>query len=125
MANEEINRKFDLVADHLANIAQTQMKADGRIDRLERMLTLAFRANQRERRETRDKINALVAAQTRIEEQHERDHRETQDKINALIDAQTRTEEKFGVLTTTMADLAQALTTTNKRIDGLESNGKK
>ena len=95
MTNEELNRKFDLVADHLANIAQAQMKADARIDRLERVLALAIRSYQRDHRETQNKINALIALQTRIEEQHERDHRETQDKINALIEARTRAEARY------------------------------
>lgn len=68
MTDEEINRKFDTVADHLATLAVNQQKSDARLDRLERVLMLAIRANQRERKETREGINALVAAQTHTEE---------------------------------------------------------
>lgn len=75
MTDEELNRKFDIVAQHLANLAVTQQQAEERMargtDRLaraERILMLTIRAGRRERREWREKYAALVAAQMRTEE---------------------------------------------------------
>lgn len=67
MTDEEINCKFDTVADFLATMADGQQKANARIDRLEHVLMLAIRAGQRERKETREKFNTLVEAQARTE----------------------------------------------------------
>ncbi len=79
MTDEDINRKFDVVADHLATVAVTQQKAeeraakaDTRIDRMERVLMLAIRANQRERKETRESIHALISAQQNTDERIDR-----------------------------------------------------
>ena len=79
MTDEQINAKFDVVADHLASIAvnvqkleEAQLRSEKRVDRLERVLKLAIRAGLRERRETREKINALIAAQERAEDRQER-----------------------------------------------------
>jgi len=108
MNDEEINRKFDVVAGHLATLAVNQQKAeeraakaderaakaDTRLDRLERVLSLAIRANQRERKETRD-------------------------KINALIDAQTHTEESLAKLAQAQSSLVESLGHTDKRVDAL------
>jgi uncharacterized protein YwgA len=105
MTDEEVNRKFDLVAEHLANIAQAQMKTDGRIDRLERIVKLAVRAGLRERRNTREKINALIAASERADERmsalaaaQQRGEEATQEKINALIAASERADERMEAL---------------------------
>jgi hypothetical protein len=101
MTDEDINRKFDVVADHLATLAVNQQKAeeraakadaraakaDTRLDRLERVLMLAIRANQRERKETREGINALVAAQTHTEE-----------ALTRLADSQTHTDKRLDAL---------------------------
>lgn len=94
MTDEEINRKFDTVADHLASLAISQQRSDARIDRLERVLLLAIRANQRERKDTREKIDALVVAQTHSEE-----------AIASLARSQT--------------SLVESLAHTDKRVDAL------
>jgi hypothetical protein len=87
MTDEEINRKFDTVADHLATLAVSQQKSDARLDRLERVLSLAIRANQRERKETREGINALVAAQAHTEE-----------SLAKLAESQTHTDKRLDAL---------------------------
>jgi hypothetical protein len=132
MTDEEVNRKFDLVAEHLANIAQAQMKTDGRIDRLERIVKLAVRAGLRERRNTREKINALIAASERADERMEAlaaAQERTDEQMKALAAAQKRSEEAFTAFQQqvgqALSDMAQAVTATNKRIDLLEPNGKK
>jgi hypothetical protein len=87
MTDEEINRKFDVVADHLATVAVNQQKSDARLDRLERVLMLAIRAGQRDRKETRESINALVAAQARTEE-----------SLSKLAESQTHTDKRLDAL---------------------------
>ena len=74
MTDEELNRKFDIVAAHLASLAVSQQKAEERMDRaddrlsrLERTLLLAIRAGRRERGEWRERHAALVDAQMRTE----------------------------------------------------------
>lgn len=69
MTDEEINRKFDVVADHLATLAtglqrleEAHERGEKRIDRLERVVGLAVRAGLRERRSTREKLDALIDA---------------------------------------------------------------
>jgi chaperonin cofactor prefoldin len=89
MTDEEINRKFDTVADHLATLAVSQQKSDERVNRLERALMLAIRAGQRERKDTREKFGALVDAQARTEEALARlaeSQQHTDERLNALID---------------------------------------
>lgn len=55
------------------------MTPERRLDRLESIVKLMIKAGRRERKETREKINALIDAQMRTEE--------------ALVSFQTRTEE--------------------------------
>src|SRR4051812_21576841 len=88
-ASEEINRKFDIVADHRATLAVSQQKTDERIARLERVLMLAIRAGQRDRKDTREKINELTESQKRTDvalAQLAEAQAHTEQKLNALID---------------------------------------
>jgi flagellar motility protein MotE (MotC chaperone) len=94
MTDEEINRKFDIVADHLISLAVSQQKSNERIDRVERILLLGIKALRRERKETRETLNALVTAQT-------------------------RTEETLSRLVESHANLADSLAHTDKRLDAL------
>jgi sugar-specific transcriptional regulator TrmB len=109
MTDEELNRKFDLVAAHLASLAVSQQKAEerqrewdkrqrewdkrqreldarqrkgqDRISRAERILLLAIRAGRRERKEWRERHAALIDSQIR-----------TDDKIAKLTESQARTD---------------------------------
>src|SRR5436309_443995 len=94
MTDEELNRKFDIVAEHLATVAVNQQKSDARIDRLERVLSLAIRSYQRERKETREKFDALIAAQM-------------------------HTDESLAKLAQAQSNLAESLEHTDKRLDTL------
>lgn len=77
-----------------------------RLDRLERIVRLAVRAGLRERRETRE-------------------------KINALIDAHIKTEDAMARMAEAHANMAEAQAHTDKRLDALidivrdQRNGKK
>ncbi len=65
------------------------MSAEHRLDRLERVMKLVIRAGLRERRDTRDKLNALIDAQVRTEEAMARlaDSQAHSDRrLDALID---------------------------------------
>ena len=70
------------------------MTPEQRLDRLESIVKLALKAGQRERKETRE-------------------------KINALIDAQLRTEEAMAVLARSQASLADAHAGTDERLNVL------
>lgn len=87
MTDEEVNRKFDVVADHLATLATGQQRAEARIGRLERVLMLAIRAGQRERKETRRGFNTLISAQTHTEE-----------VLAKMAQAQTHTDQRLDAL---------------------------
>src|SRR5205814_10322046 len=87
MTDEELNRKFDIVAEHLATVAVNQQKSDARIDRLERVLSLAIRSYRRERKETREKFDALIDAQTRTDE-----------ALAKLAESQVHTDKRLDTL---------------------------
>ena len=108
MTDEELNRKFDIVAEHLATLAVNQQKADermeksdARIDRLERVLSLAIRSYRRERKETREKFDALIDAQMHTDE-----------SLTQLAQAQSSLAES-------LTHLTESLEHTDKRLDTL------
>jgi hypothetical protein len=70
------------------------MNNEERLDRLERIVRLAVRAGLRERRDTRE-------------------------KINALIDAHIKTEEAMTRMAEAQANMAEAQAHTDKRLDAL------
>ena len=94
MTDEEINRKFDVVANHMANLAISQEKSEKRMDRLERVVKGAIRAGLRERRDTREKINALIDAQLRTEAALERMAKAQKE----MAEAQKHTDERLDAL---------------------------
>lgn len=118
VADDEVNRKLEVVADHLAALAVGQEKAERRLDRLERIVKLAVRAGLRERRGRReqdDRITALVDAQMRTDDRiitlvdaqtHSNDRitalvdaqMRTDDRINAVVNVQTRADDRIAVL---------------------------
>jgi hypothetical protein len=75
MTDEERQRKMDFILDQQAQFAVNMQKleeadarSNKRIDRLERVLVLAIREYRRERKETREKFNALIGAQNRTDD---------------------------------------------------------
>jgi hypothetical protein len=101
VTDEEINRKFDTVAGLIADVAVNQQKAgermnrtDERVSRIERVLTLAIRAGQRERRQWRERHASLVDAQARTEEAQAR----TEAALTRLAEAQAHTDSRLDAL---------------------------
>jgi predicted PilT family ATPase len=101
MTSEERQRQMDFILEHQVQFAvnmqrleEADARAGKRIDRLERVLGLAIRANQRGRKETKEKFNALIAAQTR-----------TEDAVAKLAESQ--------------AQLAESQAHADKRLDAL------
>ncbi len=89
MSDEERQRRMDFILEQQAQFTanmQTLQEADARagqrIDRLERVLKLAIRAGLRERRESREKFNALIAAQHRMTDAQTH----SDQRLDALID---------------------------------------
>lgn len=119
MDDNELQKKFDLVAAHLASLAVSQEKAEerqrewderqrkgqDRISRAERILLLAIRAGRRERKEWRERHAALIDAQMRTETH-------TDARFTKLSEAQANLDSK-------MAELAQAQATTQRNLDAL------
>ena len=103
MTDEERQRQMDFILEHQAHFAanmqvlqedmqmfqenmltlqEADARAGQRIDRLEQVLKLAIRAGLRERRESREKINALIAAQHRMADAQTH----SDQRLDALID---------------------------------------
>ena len=69
--------------------------SDRRLDRLENLAKLFVRAGRRERREGRERINALIEAQMRNEA-----------IVSALVEAQTRDRENINKLADVVRNIA-------------------
>ena len=114
------------------------MTPEQRLDRLESIMKLVVRAGLRERRETRDKINALIDAHIRTEASTERFQARTEEFQARteefqlrLEEAQLHTEEALARLARgqehfkaaqmrteeAMARLAQSQANTDERLD--------
>lgn len=94
MTDEEINRKFDVVAEHLAALAiglqglqETQRRAEERWERTEGSIRALLAAAEIQAGE----IRALAAGQAKSDE-----------KVAALADAQRETDERLNALINTV-----------------------
>ncbi len=74
MTGEEMERALEF-------LVKSQAQSESRINRLERVVGLAVRAGLRARRDTREKLDALISAQLH-----------TDDAMARLADSQTRTD---------------------------------
>lgn len=70
------------------------MSDEERLDRLERIMRLVVRAGLRERRDTREKINALINA-----------HVKTEDAMARMAEAQAHTDTRLDALIDIVRDL--------------------
>jgi phage shock protein A len=89
MTNEEMQSTMQFILEQQAQFSanmqrleETDERASKRIDRLERVVKLAIRAGFRERKETREKINALIESQLNLTAAQAH----TDERLNALID---------------------------------------
>lgn len=69
------------------------MAPERRLDRLENIVKLMIKAGRRERKETREKINALIEAHMRHEEAYAQSKQRTDEAMVELARAQANTQE--------------------------------
>ena len=152
MTENPLDRRFALIADHLESLAasiqdvedlqvQDRLRREqdsSRIDRLERLFKLMIRIGDRERKELRERINALIDAQMRSEAvfadfQQKSDERMTQMQ-EATASFQQKSDERMtrleesnaqfqALVGDALARLADATAHAYHRLDALESNG--
>jgi hypothetical protein len=169
MTDEQFNAMFRTVADHLESLAISiqnvedlqeqdrlrqeqdrlrleqdrtrQEQESRRLDRLERLFKLMLRIGDRERKDLRFRLNALIDAHIRSEDKIERLSAKMEElsatqieSAKALTDFQkksdermTRMEESNALFQTQIAEvltkLAEATAQAHRRLDALESNG--
>jgi hypothetical protein len=129
MNDDPIDRRFAIIADHLESLvasiqnvedleAQDRLRLEQdslRIDRLERLFKLMIRIGDRERKELRERIKALIDAQMLSEE-----------KMRELSAAQTRSTEAATVFQAqvgvALSKLAEVTELAHRRLDALEPN---
>jgi hypothetical protein len=115
MTDEERQRQMDFILDQQAQFAVNMQKleeadtrSNKRIDRLEQVLVLAIRNYRRERKETREKLNALVNAQVYTEE-----------VVDKIGESHTKLAKSLTKLTESHVKLAESQTHADKRLDAL------
>lgn len=126
MDDKEIQRNFDIVAAYLASMAVNQEKADERIARLERTLLLAIRAGRRERREWRERHEALIDALMRTEARMDagfaklsKSQANTDAALVRLTESQERTDVTFAKTDAALATLAESQTHSDRKLEAL------
>lgn len=106
MMNEDFYRQMEFIKNTLADMTVKQQifeeeskerfaRSERRMDRLENVLKAAIRAGLRERREWRQKHNALIDAQMRSEEKLvrlEEGQARSQERLNEQTEAQVRAD---------------------------------
>ncbi len=129
MNENPLDRRFAMIADHLESLAtsiqdveELQVQDRGRMDRLERLFKLMIRIGDRERKELRERINALIDAQMRSEDKME----SLREQMQELSAAQTRSTEAATVFQAqvgvALSKLADATAQAYRRLDALESS---
>ena len=96
MTDEERQRQMDFIlvqqalfAVNMQRLEEADARAAKRIDRVERVLKLAIRAGRGERKETREKFDAMIDAQLRTDEALAKlaeSQAHTDKRLDALID---------------------------------------
>ena len=144
MLDEELKTLFRTVADHLESLAisiqnvedlqeqdRTRQEADrarqdadhARLDRLERLFKLMVRLGERERKELRERINALIDAQMRSEAKLENLSQTMQELSVAQsrsAEANTQFQAQVGAA---LSKLAEATALAHQRLDAVEVQG--
>jgi hypothetical protein len=124
MTDEERQRQMDFIVNHQAELTVKMDKAEVRITRLENVLKLAIRAGLRERKETREKFNALIDAHVRLAEAQARTEA-------ALAESRVQTDKAIEKLSESQAQTDKAIeklvasqTQTDKAIEKLSESQK-
>jgi hypothetical protein len=133
MTEDERRQKMDFILHQQAQFAagmqrleESDERAEKRIGRLERVVKLAIRAGLRERREFRERYNALLDTQIRTEDSVSA-LRATQDRaFSTLLAAQQKTDEQIAKLVEAQSKtdqnvsrLLEAQSKTDAKISGL------
>ncbi len=96
MTDEEINKKFDVVADHLASLAvgmqqlqETQLRAEQRWERTEESIRALLTVAEIQAQEIKDLGESVRAVDARQREADER-QRHADERLSALINTVER-----------------------------------
>ena len=116
MTPEERRRQMDFILNQQTQFAANQQIAEARLDRLERVIKLVVRAGLRERKDTREKINALIASSMRAAVSRAR-MEETQARS---AEAQTRTVEAQRLMAEAQRRMAEAQMRTEEALAQME-----
>ena len=100
------------------------MSSERRLDRLESIVKLMIKAGRRERKDTREKINALIDAQLRTEAALAHLAHSTEEDMARLARVQANTEEKLSAFITNTDEKLGSLINTVDRIANERGNGK-
>lgn len=87
MTDEERQRTMDFIVEQQAQFSVNQQKADGRIDRLERVVKLIVTAGLRARRQMRQQ-----------DERFERSSADFDRRFAALMESQAHTDKRLDAL---------------------------
>ena len=90
------------------------MSSEHRLDRLEKIVRAVMREGLRERREMRDRMNALISAQIRDEEALTQYKVRTEEAFARLANAQADTDEKLNAF---IANTDEALAQFGRKTD--------
>ncbi len=132
MPDDPIDRRFALIADHLESLAASiqnvedlqaqdrfRLEQDSlRIDRLERLFKLMIRIGDRERKELRERINALIDAQMRSEMLFADFQKKSDERMTRLEESNVIFQAQVGVA---LEKLADATALAHQRLDKLEA----
>lgn len=99
----------------------------GNVSQMQRMMTTMATLYDRERKDLREKVTALVDAQSRSEDRLDEFIGSSEEKFNALIASQLRTDEVLAKMAAgneardqALAEMMRAITHTSQRVDELE-----
>ena len=134
MTENPLDRRFALIADHLESLAASLQDVEelqeqdrrrreqdsSRIDRLERLFKLMIRIGDRERKELRERLNALIDAQMRSEAVFANFQQKSDERMTRLEESNAQFQAQVG---DALARLADATAHSYRRLDALESQG--
>ena len=121
MTDEELQRKFDVVADHLAGLAVAHEKAGERIVHLENIVTRLANATLERFDKTDERLAALIDSQIRADDRSDK----LDERLAALIDSQIRADDRSDRTDERLATLVEAQVRMEDDLKRTDSNLKK